>query len=60
MTERGKESISGKGLQTQFGAFQNLIVEGMVEGGLSVVDLGLIPTPLFYYSLFTSMWKVAS
>ena len=27
-------------------------MEGMRSGGLSVVDLGVVPTPLFYFSLF--------
>jgi phosphomannomutase/phosphoglucomutase len=33
--------------------FRDLLVEGMTECGLNVTDLGLVPTPLFYYSLFT-------
>lgn len=32
--------------------FRDLVVEGMTEGGLAVTDLGLVPTPLFYFSLF--------
>jgi len=54
MTERGKRKASlGRDCRLSSEHFRDLIVEGMVEGGLSVVDLGLIPTPLFYYSLFT-------
>lgn len=32
--------------------FRDLVVEGMMDGGLAVTDLGLVPTPLFYFSLF--------
>ena len=32
--------------------YRDLIVEAMVESGLDVTDIGLAPTPLFYYSLF--------
>jgi phosphomannomutase/phosphoglucomutase len=28
------------------------LVQGMVTGGLEVVDIGLCPTPVFYFSLF--------
>ncbi len=33
--------------------YRDLLAEAMVESGLDVVDVGLAPTPLFYYSLFT-------
>jgi uncharacterized protein (TIGR00730 family) len=32
--------------------YRDLLIEAMVESGLDVVDIGLAPTPLFYYSLF--------
>jgi phosphomannomutase/phosphoglucomutase len=32
--------------------YRDLLVETMVESGLDVTDVGLAPTPLFYYSLF--------
>ncbi len=32
--------------------YRDLLVEAMVESGLDVTDLGLVPTPLFYFSLF--------
>lgn len=54
MAERGKKKASlGRDCRLSSERFRNLVVEGMVEGGLDVVDLGLVPTPLFYYSLFT-------
>jgi phosphomannomutase/phosphoglucomutase len=54
ITERGKRKVSlGRDCRLSSEHFRDLIVEGMLEGGLSVIDLGLVPTPLFYYSLFT-------
>lgn len=54
MAEKGKKNASiGRDCRLSSEHFRNLIVEGMVEGGLNVIDVGLVPTPLFYYSLFT-------
>jgi len=53
MSERGKKNASiARDCRLSSERFRNLVVEGMVEGGLNVVDLGLVPTPLFYFSLF--------
>jgi len=32
--------------------FRHPLVQGMVAGGLDIVDLGVCPTPVFYFSLF--------
>ena len=32
--------------------FRDPLVQGMVKGGLEVVDVGVCPTPVFYFSLF--------
>jgi phosphomannomutase/phosphoglucomutase len=32
--------------------FRDFLVEGMVSGGLEVIDIGVCPTPVFYFSLF--------
>ncbi len=54
MAERGKKKASlGRDCRLSSEHFRDLIVEGMIEGGLDIVDVGLVPTPLFYYSLFT-------
>jgi phosphomannomutase/phosphoglucomutase len=54
MSERGRKKASlGRDCRLSSEHFRNLVAEGMVEGGLDVIDLGLVPTPLFYYSLFT-------
>jgi phosphomannomutase/phosphoglucomutase len=53
MTERGKTKASvGRDCRLSSDRFGALIVEGMVESGLAVTDLGVVPTPLFYFSLF--------
>lgn len=53
MTERGKTKASvGRDCRLSSDRFGGLIIEGMVESGLTVTDLGVVPTPLFYFSLF--------
>jgi len=53
MVERGKKNASiGRDCRLSSDHFRDLVVEGMVESGLDVIDLGVVPTPLFYYSLF--------
>jgi phosphomannomutase / phosphoglucomutase len=53
MRERGKKNASvGRDCRLSSEHFRDLIMEGMVESGLSVIDLGTVPTPLFYFSLF--------
>ena len=32
--------------------FRDFLVEGMASGGLEVIDIGVCPTPVFYFSLF--------
>jgi phosphomannomutase/phosphoglucomutase len=32
--------------------FRDFLAEGMASGGLEVIDLGVCPTPVFYFSLF--------
>jgi len=32
--------------------FREPLVQGMISGGLEVVDIGICPTPVFYFSLF--------
>jgi phosphomannomutase/phosphoglucomutase len=54
MRERGGTKASlGRDCRLSSDGFGRLIAEGMTEGGLSVTDLGVVPTPLFYFSLFT-------
>lgn len=53
MRGQGKRVASvGRDCRLSSERYRDLLVEGMVESGLEVVDVGLVPTPLFYYSLF--------
>ncbi|MBA4389854.1 MAG: phosphomannomutase [Syntrophus sp. (in: bacteria)] len=54
MTAEGKKKASiARDCRLSSEHYRDLLVEAMVDSGLHVVDLGLVPTPLFYYSLFT-------
>ncbi|MDD5010172.1 MAG: phosphomannomutase/phosphoglucomutase, partial [Syntrophorhabdaceae bacterium] len=53
MNEGGKQKASVcRDCRLSSEHYRDLIVQGMVEGGLDVIDLGVLPTGLFYYSLF--------
>jgi phosphomannomutase / phosphoglucomutase len=53
MKERGKRAATiGRDCRLSSEHFKDLLVEAMVKGGLDVTDLGVVPTPLFYFSLF--------
>jgi phosphomannomutase/phosphoglucomutase len=54
MHENKKKKASlGRDCRLSSEHFRNLLMEGMLDGGLEVVDLGVVPTPVFYFSLFT-------
>ncbi len=53
MKEHGKRAATiGRDCRLSSERFRGLLVDAMVKDGLDVTDLGTIPTPLFYYSLF--------
>jgi phosphomannomutase/phosphoglucomutase len=53
MVERGKRAATiGRDCRLSSEHFRDLLIEAMVKGGLDVTDLGTVPTPLFYFSLF--------
>ena len=53
MVEHGKRNATiGRDCRLSSEHFRDLLVKGMTEGGLHVIDLGTVPTPLFYFSLF--------
>jgi len=53
MSEEGKRKVSVcRDCRLSSEHYRDLLVQGMVEGGLDVTDLGVLPTGLFYYSLF--------
>ena len=53
MTEGGKKTASiARDCRLSSEHYRDLLVKSMVESGLDVIDVGLVPTGLFYYSLF--------
>ena len=53
MKEGGKKTASiARDCRLSSEHYRDLLVESMVESGLDVIDVGLVPTGLFYYSLF--------
>ena len=49
--ERAKVSV-GRDARLHSGTIQDSLVKGLNNSGIDVVDLGVCPTPLQYYSLF--------
>ena len=53
MIEGGKKTASiARDCRLSSEHYRDLLAESMVESGLDVIDVGLVPTGLFYYSLF--------
>jgi len=53
MVERGKKNASiSRDCRLSSDHLRDVVIECMVESGLDVIDIGVKPTPLFYYSLF--------
>ena len=58
MQERGKRKASvGRDGRLSSEHLKNLIVEGMTESGIDVIDLGQCPTPLFIFLYSIWMWR---
>ncbi|MGE5310498.1 MAG: phosphomannomutase, partial [Nitrospirota bacterium] len=52
MVRQGKGRVSlGRDVRPSSEAFRNALLEGLLESGLEVTDLGICPTPVFYFSL---------
>jgi phosphomannomutase/phosphoglucomutase len=47
-----KRVVVGRDGRLSSPRFHDSLVQGMVTGGSEVVDIGLCPTPVFYFSLF--------
>jgi phosphomannomutase/phosphoglucomutase len=53
LVKRGSKVISlGRDCRTSSPRIADLMVEGLCASGLEVRDIGLVPTPLLYYSVF--------
>ncbi|HQD19048.1 MAG TPA: phosphomannomutase, partial [Bacillota bacterium] len=51
--QHGVSKVSvGRDARLSSPEFRDALVEGLTEGGCDVIDLGMVPTPLLYYSLF--------
>lgn len=53
VTRRGKKRVAvGRDGRKSSPRFRHPLVQGMVAGGLEVIDIGVCPTPVFYFSLY--------
>lgn len=48
----GKAMSLGGDVRLSTGRFRELITEGALSTGLNVIDIGTVPTPVLYYSLY--------
>ncbi len=52
MGRQGKRRVVvGRDCRLSSGHFRDLLVAGMLTTGLDVIDVGLVPTPVFYFAL---------
>jgi phosphomannomutase/phosphoglucomutase len=47
----GRPSVVGRDCRLSSPEIRNRLIKGMMEGGLDVIDVGLCPTPVFYFAL---------
>ncbi len=47
-----RRAVVGRDGRLSSPRFRDPLVQGMTEGGLEVIDIGVCPTPVFYFSLF--------
>ncbi len=52
MSRRGKKNIAlGRDCRPSSDQFRDALLKGLTATGLSVTDIGVVPTPLLYYSI---------
>ncbi|MGH7815358.1 MAG: phosphomannomutase/phosphoglucomutase [Candidatus Binataceae bacterium] len=57
LNRAGKKTITlGRDCRLSSDRLRDRLAEGLLEGGIDIVDIGVVPTPLLYYSMFA--WKV--
>jgi phosphomannomutase/phosphoglucomutase len=49
--QKGKTAALGRNVQLSSPRIHDAFIEGLVSSGLNVIDLGEIPTPLFYFAI---------
>jgi phosphomannomutase/phosphoglucomutase len=53
MRQKNKKVLTvGRDNRLSSESFRNALIEGLLSTGCDVIDLGLCPSPVFYYSLF--------
>jgi len=53
MRRQGKEKIAiGRDCRPSSDQFRDALLNGLMATGLSVIDIGVVPTPLLYYSIY--------
>ncbi len=53
MNKLGKETVSiGRDCRLSSPAFSEAMIKGMLSTGLNIIDLGMVTTPMVYFSLF--------
>ena len=54
LRERGKTSaFVGRDARLSSPSFRDALIAGLLSTGLKVVDLGMVPTPVFYFAVYT-------
>lgn len=57
LIEAGKQTITlGRDCRLSSDALRDLLLEGLLAAGINVVDIGVVPTPLLYFSVLH--WKM--
>jgi phosphomannomutase / phosphoglucomutase len=57
LIEAGKRTITlGRDCRLSSDALRDLLIEGLLPSGINVVDVGVVPTPLLYFSVLH--WKM--
>src|SRR5579863_640183 len=57
LLEAGKQTITlGRDCRLSSDALRDLLLEGLLPAGINVVDIGVVPTPLLYFSV--AHWKM--
>jgi phosphomannomutase/phosphoglucomutase len=57
LIEAGKQTITlGRDCRLSSDALRDLLLEGLLPAGINVVDVGVVPTPLLYFSVLH--WKM--
>ena len=52
LLEAGKRTITlGRDCRLSSDALRDLLIEGLIPSGIDVVDVGVVPTPLLYFSV---------